>query len=93
MEKAVFKLTDCPRNVEHSAIPPDKEDLLSVFVHKMLHVTSNFSARQQSWFLFFPFQLKLVFPPYPSGKSQLTSTLAIRLDPPLVEKQMYNIVQ
>lgn len=32
--EAVFKLTDCPRNIGNSAIPPDKEDLVSIFVQK-----------------------------------------------------------
>lgn len=30
----MFKITDCPRNVVNSAIPPDKEDLISIFVQK-----------------------------------------------------------
>lgn len=30
----MFKLTDSPRNVGNSAIPPDKEDLISRFVQK-----------------------------------------------------------
>lgn len=30
----MFKLTDCPRNIGNSAIPPDKEDLVSIFVQK-----------------------------------------------------------
>lgn len=38
--EAVFKLTDCPRIVGNSAIPPDKEDLISIFVQKMLHQIS-----------------------------------------------------
>lgn len=32
--EAVFKLTDCPRNVGDSATPSDKEDLISMFVQK-----------------------------------------------------------
>lgn len=33
-KRLVFKLTDCPRNVGNSAIPPDKEDLIRIFVQK-----------------------------------------------------------
>lgn len=28
------KITDCPQNAVNSAIPPDKEDLISIFVQK-----------------------------------------------------------
>lgn len=44
----MFKLTDCPRNVGNSAIPPDKEDLIRIFVKK--NATSSF---------YFPFQCKI----------------------------------
>lgn len=36
--EAVFKLTDCPRDVGHSAIPPDKEDLIRIFVKKKCYI-------------------------------------------------------
>lgn len=32
--ESVFKITDCPRNVVNSTIPPDKEDLICIFVQK-----------------------------------------------------------
>lgn len=41
--EAVFKLTDCHRNVEDSAIPSDKEDLICICPEKKCYI--NFTSQ------------------------------------------------
>lgn len=78
----MFKMTDCPRNVVNSAIPPDKEDLINIFVQKMLHrFHFPFSVQDNkkklklkdniSCLSCFPFQLKPEgLPSLPGGKKK-----------------------
>lgn len=95
----MFKLTDSPRNVGNSAIPPDKEDLISRFVQKNATSISRPLSVQDKKIKkitcpCFPFQLKPKgLPSLQSGKKkntledkQQTTTVAFRLDSPRLGK-------
>lgn len=47
-KEAVFKLTDCPRNMGNSATPPDKEDLIQYICPEKCYINFHF-----------PFQCKI----------------------------------